>query len=160
MKKHKAFIGAAIGAVGSIVSGLFNAAAKRREQRKQLRAQNATDTMQAIDNLESAYTNNDDIMQSYNDRISIANFGLSKKLRKEIGGDVKLTDSGNNNIFNKSDIANGVIGAVGNITSNALTTPTVTPQHNLVPTFGANTNYSNRDQLLRLGGYKCKKFTK
>lgn len=111
MERKKAFVGAAIGAVTSIASGIINRNAQKKAQRKQNELRNRQDTLQQAANLTSSYAD-DSYVNEFQDRIA---FSCGGRKKRNCGGKIKKEDGGIFKNINWNDAISAGIEGVGNI---------------------------------------------
>ena len=79
--KHKAFLGAVIGAVGGLAQGLIQKHEQDKAQRAAAIQQNRQATFNQAIELTNARVNDNEIYNEFADRLDIARLGCSKRRR-------------------------------------------------------------------------------
>lgn len=89
-KRHKCWIGAAIGAATSIAGSLFGAAAQKKEMRRQKSIQDWQNTTQEASAMTTALNNSQDYQEAY-----LKQFRTAARLGKSLGNsNIVITDGG------------------------------------------------------------------
>lgn len=169
-ERDKAFIGAIVGAVGSIASGVASAVKKKKALRKQQIAQNKQDTLQGAQSITEAYSNQD-YVDDFQDRIEFKNGGSMKTKnykdriknekkfrcggRKKAKNGIKWTDN------DTSDVISSVGSSIGSAISNSVDTtvkqgnPISLGREDIrVPDYVKNSVTNNQFATYRQGGVR------
>jgi len=176
MKRHKAWIGAAIGAATGIASSLIGNSKKKEAEKLNAIENNRQQTLQMAAALTNKY-GNQDYIDDYYDRVTFKLGGKrkNKKTKCELGYEDRLNT---NNVItvnspvkgiNTNELYDSAISGVGNIINTAITNPinntiSNTPIINGRPTvykkpitvndININSTPIERLQTLRCGGRK------
>lgn len=166
IRRDKAFLGAAIGAVAGIAGGLIQGAAAKRQQRRQQIAENKRATYEAANNLSAAYANQE-YVDDFEKKVTFKNGGKTKRKSQytdRINTAKKFKCGGRKKAeWGKEDTANA-IGSAGSL-ANAIigsTTDTTIKQGDAIGTTTKNSikvpDYViNNEYRMRCGGKKRRK---